>query len=316
MKQPWMTEGVIDYLTAKEWVDAVSLHPSVWRRVVDWLSVRGDSLGNEPFHMLELGAGRGGLAELILRRKKLPAKMHCTFVDVNRDVLLSARHRLVQKFALNSESAGVSFDPSDDSTINLRTPSGSDVTARFLRADMVDPGLPTKLGGQRADLVIAHSVLDLVPLHQIVERIEALLATGGRLYAPVTFNGMTRFLPSYLDPELEETFIQAYHKTIDERAEGSGGSNTGRVLLTMLRERGWQELIARPSDWLLSGDGDAQERTFIRTILRFFHENLSRREGLDEKQLKEWLDYRCDQLSEHVLLLHIHNLDIFARWPK
>jgi SAM-dependent methyltransferase len=161
---------------------------------------------------------------------------------------------------------------------------------------------------QEADLLVAQSFLDLVPPEKALDAVRAALVPGGLAYAPITFDGVTLFVPEHpADAEVE----RAFHAAID--ATKGRDSRTGRHLLDRLRRRDETLLAVGASDWVVrpvDGGYRADERYFLECILGFVAETLT-----EVPNGEAWLDRRHRQLDRAELTYVAHGYDLLWRVP-
>lgn len=160
-----------------------------------------------------------------------------------------------------------------------------------------------------ADLVVAQALLDLVPVDGAMDAIERALRPRGLAYLPITFDGVSVFLPAHPD---DRAVVDAYHAAIDGRP--GRDSRAGRRLLGHLPRRGGDLLAAGASDWIVRPGGDgypADEAHFLGCVLGFVEEALSGG-GVDAS---DWLAERRRQLEAGTLTYVAHNYDLLYRAP-
>lgn len=182
--------------------------------------------------------------------------------------------------------------------------SGTDVT--FDVGDALQT-LPDAIHAEGVDLVLAQSFLDLVPVGRALDTLGRAAGDDGLVYAPLTFDGETVFLPEH---PADERVIQAFHAAID--ATPGRDSRAGRHLLNRLRERGALVEAVAASDWIVrpSSDGSypADERYFLGCILEFVADALGDIEGGEA-----WLETRRRQLRAGELTYVAHGYDLLWR---
>ena len=157
--------------------------------------------------------------------------------------------------------------------------------------------------GAGADLLLAQAFLDLVPLGAALDAVERTLSAGGLAYAPITFDGVTAFLP---ERPADERVVGAFHREID--ATPGRDARAGRRLLERLREREDRVRAVGASDWVVrpvDGDYPADERYFLNCILGFVADAVDGVEGGEE-----WLEARRRQLSAGELTYVAHGYDV------
>ncbi len=179
-----------------------------------------------------------------------------------------------------------------------------DLDARFERGDAL-----SAFDGEQADLIVAASFLDLVPIREAFDAFEDALQPGGLVYAPLTFDGGTIFQP---DHPADRAIEAAYHDDIDGRP--GRDARAGRHVLDHLRECGGRLLSVASSDWIVrprSGDYPAAERTFLAMILGFVADAVG-----DQPEADDWLQTRRRQLENGALSYVAHQYDVLYRTPE
>ena len=154
----------------------------------------------------------------------------------------------------------------------------------------------------RFDLVIAHALLDIVPLDDAVGQLAALTRRGGLLYLPINYDGETIFEPAHED---DASILEGYHRAMDE----TGDSQTGRKLLGALERAKLVVLELGSSDWIVRAVDGAyphDEKFFLEQILGMFERTVGESAG-------EWVAERRAQIERGELLFIAHQLDYLAR---
>lgn len=177
-----------------------------------------------------------------------------------------------------------------------------DTTVAFETGDALS-ALPAATPDPGADLLLAQSFLDLVPLDAALDAFDRAVAPDGLVYAPITFDGETQFLPEHPD---DERLVGAFHRAIDSTP--GRDSRAGRHLLDRLRERGDRLRAVGASDWVVrpvDGRYRADERYFLACILGFVADAVCDLEGGEG-----WLDARRRQLADGRLTYVAHGYDL------
>lgn len=165
-------------------------------------------------------------------------------------------------------------------------------------------------GGETADLLIAHAVLDLFSAEEAGAVASSILRPEGLLYASITFDGESYFEPVD-EPEVDELVRRAYHQSMAR--DGVMGAGFGRKLLTALPRRGVEIVEAGSSDWILmprKGEYYPREGEFLKAILSMVDSAV---EGvLGDRERDSWFRRRLEQLESGELIYIAHQLDILA----
>jgi hypothetical protein len=170
----------------------------------------------------------------------------------------------------------------------------------------------------RANLLIAHAFLDLLPLPASLSSLFSLLLPGGLAWLTLNFDGATIFEPA-IDPSLEAQIEALYHRSMDARiTEGqpSGDSHAGRHLFSHLRQAGAEILEAGASDWVVfphQGSYPAEEAYFLHHILHFFESSLKGDPDLDQRRFAGWLAVRHAQVERGELVYIAHQMDFLVK---
>jgi hypothetical protein len=235
------------------------------------------------------------------------------------NVVTKAEYVLVDETAENIESArewiplwateaGLSVERNGQDELRV-SDQARDVRVRFERADVFDF---IQKNPPPADLLIAHAVLDLLPMPESMPKLLSL--TRELAWLTINFDGMTILEPT-IDPALDEKIERLYHATMDARASG-GDSRAGRHLFNHLQAAGAQVLAAGASDWVVhgvNGKYPADEKYFLHFILHFFEESLAGRAELDAVAFANWMKERRAQIERGQLVYIAHQMDFLAK---
>lgn len=269
-----MNHAAPRYLEAKQSVDDRALSPRVRERLVA-------ELANEP-HILEAGCGTGAMVPRLHRWGVETGTYRG--VDRSEAVLEHAREQRVDAESIDGGR-------------------GADLDVQFERGDAL-----SAFDGEQADLLVAASFLDLVPIREAFDAFEDALQPAGLIYAPLTFDGGTIFQP---DHPADRAIEAAYHDAIDDQP--GRDSHAGRHVLNHLRERNGRLLSVASSDWIVRPRGayPAEERTFLSTILGFIADAVG-----DHPDADDWLQTRWRQLETGELSYAAHQYDFLYRTPE
>ena len=269
------------YLEAKASVDTRALHPGVAEAA--FAGIRVESV-------VELGGGTGTMARRLRDWNLIDRETRYELVDERAEGL-----KLAQALGRDRFAPGA-------------------FTTR--QADLND--LFGEAASTRPDLVVAHAVLDLFDAGPAARGLARLGAR--RYWLTHIFDGMTAWEPR-LDPDLDESILLAYHRTMDERGRlgGEGSSRSGRAWLEALPAAGFHILAAGSSDWIVrpeNGAYPAKEKVFLDSLLHFFRSSLTGRAGVDQAGLAWWLGRRQTQIDRGEVTFLAHQLDIAAEGPE
>ena len=297
----------IRYLAAKKGLDDRSLNRQVWDRLVQEL---GNRPGSAPLRVLEVGCGIGTMLERLLDGGFLTRAAY-TGIDMEPEFIRAAAQRLhaytaAQQIPLSVNAGGA---------MHFTTPA-QDVRITLEAADLCD-FLEREPGEPAWDLLVAHAVLDLVDLANVLPALLSRLAPGGRFSFSLNFDGAT-ILEPVIDPDLDALIETLYHRTMDarrHRGRPAGSSRTGRRLFGHLRAAGARLIAAGSSDWVVfpGPDGYPGDEAFL---LHFIIDTIGRalhgHPELDRSRFQAWIAQRHRQIEARELIYIAHQLDFLG----
>ena len=285
-----------DYLDAKYEIDSRSLRNRVRRSFLSrFRSIREPSV-------LDVGCGAGATIRRLLEVRHSGA-FRVTALDADAELLRLAEIRTTEAVERR----------------DLVPPAPGAVTVRFIQGDILEA--LHLFGAAGFDVVIAHAVLDLLPLEGVCGVLRALLRPRGILYATLNYDGLTRLLPRYTDPSLEDRILDLYDSSMDERrvkGQATGGSRTGSSLPAAVESAGMEILDLGCSDWQVYPRRRSYapgEEVLIRAMLGFIRNEIARSGGVSRQDLRRWYEDRHRRLDEGSLGLFVHHVDVLARRP-
>ncbi len=284
------------YLLAKQTVDDRALN----RNVLDALRL---SLPVRPVRVVEVGAGMGNMLARLLSWDVLACGEY-VHVDAMPENIEFAETWLPKWAA----EVGLCVERLGERQLRLYDDI-RDLRVTLEQADVMEYAAQSP---QRADLLIAHAFLDLLPMPESLPKLLSL--TNDLAWLTINFDGVTTFEP-LIDPALDAKIERLYHQTMDARTTG-GDSRSGRHLFAHLRQAGAEVLAAGPSDWVVyaqNGQYPAEEAYFLHYILHFFEESLARSADLRPQELATWLQERRAQIERAELVYIAHQMDFLAR---
>jgi len=295
-----------EFLTAKRTVEDRALNRRVWEQFGTQLEKQaaGD---RDPVRIVEIGAGTGSMIARLADWEALPPTVSYRAVDLDADTVDSARQQLSEWL----RDAGYTVDEQSNRLHAHRI--DSDGTERTIEITLeVGDGFAID---DEADAVIAAAVLDLVELEPVVDELKWLLNDGGVLYAPITFNGHSSFIPR--DP-LDNRIERLYHRHMDEIRDQPGSSRAGQQLLKVLPAAGYTVLEAGGADWIVcptDGTYPTGESTVLEHLLATIDGALADypADVIDPETRTDWVERRREQLARGELTLVAHHLDVLAR---
>ena len=300
------------YLAAKKTADDRALNRHVWEALKRALA------GQEPLHVLEVGAGIGTMAERLVEwdllgahERSRPAVLSLTLVDALSANLAEAERRL----GAWGRARGLDVD-AGPGRLRLRS-AALTLDLAFVAGDLFD--FAALHAGRRAwDLIVAHAVLDLLDVPRTLARLAPLLTAGGLLYSTLVFDGITALEPA-VDPALDALIERLYHRTMDDRrTDGapSGGSHAGRRLYHHLTAAGLDVIAMGGSDWVVFPGAEgyqADEAYVLHFIVRTIEAALRGRPEVSSERLAAWAAERHAQIEREELVYIAHQLDLLAR---
>jgi SAM-dependent methyltransferase len=299
-----------DYLEAKRPVDDRGRNADVYAAFRAALAERAAAaaMRGRPVRVLDAGTGTGAMVRRLLAE---PVGTPLEIVAIDRDAKSLARARGLVLAA--AAKAGLLCG--DDGELITVGAGEHAATVRLVRTDMVEGALPFTF---LFDIVMAHALMDILPVDLALGRIAGLLEPGGCFYATITYDGRTTLVPAAGDPAFEERVLAVYDRSMDDRrAHGlaTGGSRAGTRLVAALPGAGLELTGCGASDWSVYPFGGTylgRDAVFLEAILRMIAaEGL--RQGLPTDATNAWLAARLADLAAARLGLIVHQLDVLAR---
>lgn len=284
------------YLLAKRSVDDRALN-----RIV--LNSLRTNLPDIPIKIIEAGAGIGTMLARLLSWGVV-TRADYVLLDEMAQNIETAREWIPQW----AVEAGLSVQRLGHDQVRVFD-ALRDVSIRFECKDVFD-FIQKKTAP--ADLLIAHSLLDLLPMPESMPKLLAL--TKNLAWLTINFDGVTSLEPA-IDTALDEQIERLYHASMDARATG-GDSRAGRHLFSHLRKFGAEVLAAGASDWVVhsaNGKYHADEAYFLHFILHFFEESLMGNKELDGIAFANWMKERRSQIDRGELVYIAHQMDFLAK---
>lgn len=295
------------YLEAKRSVDERALN----RHVLDRLQSELRSLAS-PLRVLEVGVGTGSTVERVASWDTAQEVVEYTGVDLDSDLLEAARARLLEDSAQPTFESGTA----GEHLVSERSGHRFDL-------DLVERDIFEYLSDadRHWDVLIGQAFLDLYDVKPALSRLVSVVDSGGLLYFPITFDGVTILEPP-VDPAFDAEIEHRYHTHMDgETGAGSacGDSRAGRHLLSAVSAVGGTILAAGSSDWVVVPDGDgypADEAYFLHYIIETVRGALDDDPAIDSERFDQWIETRHRQVETNELVYIAHQLDVLCRAPR
>lgn len=282
------------YLTAKRSVDERARDRRVRERLL--------SAAPAAPRVAEAGCGAGlTLAELYDWGVRPASYLG---VDADPDIVAFARHVVPRVLRRRGHDA-VGTDPGRRVGDAANAFTVADAPHAFAVGDALE-ALPARIDDDGVDLLLAQSFLDLVPLDAALDAAEAVVAPGGLVYAPLTFDGDTAFEPSH---PADDRVLEAFHDAID--ATPGRTARAARTVRDRLRERDASLEAVASADWIVrpvDGAYRDDERYFLACILEFVAGAVA-----DVAGGEDWLATRRRQLAAGELSYVARNHDLLFR---
>jgi len=211
----------------------------------------------------------------------------------------------------------LALEPEPANAARIRERFGSEVEA--VEQTFFEYAAPAIERGERWHLIVACAVMDLLPLDRASRSMARLLDSGGLLYLPICFDGVTAFEPE-IDRDLERAIEHCYHETMQERrldGESTGGATSGRRMFGALRSAGLEVVAAGGSDWVVFADRQGryphQEADFLHRLVDSIERVVGPR--LPGSEVRSWASERRAQIGRGELVYIAHQLDLLAARP-
>ena len=286
------------YLLAKQTVDDRALNRHVYETLLSHVP-------SETIDIIEVGAGIGTMAARLLRWGSV-TRANYLVVDSMQENIDFAQTWLPQWAGENR----LRWEQKEENRLRLFDDT-RDLNLTFVCADVFDF---IQASPPKADLLIAHAFLDLLPMPESLSKLFSLVKSDGLAWLTLNFDGVTSLEP-IINAALDAKIEQLYHQTMDERPTG-GDSQSGRHLFNYLKDAGAEILAAGSSDWVVypeNGKYPADEAYFLHFILHFFEQSLTGHPELEPKAFADWLKERRAQIDRGELVYIAHQMDFLAQ---
>ncbi|WP_036269139.1 class I SAM-dependent methyltransferase [Methylocaldum szegediense] len=293
-----------DYLEAKFALDERSLNHEVRSEFARWV------FEQPRLTCLDLGTGTGASLQRLL---SLPTNAHLHITAVDRDQALLDIARAGITNLLRQKGLGVA-----EKADGVCARQGQrEIVVEFVCSDLRHYQ-PNRAPGFY-DAVIAHAVMDLLPLRTMAERIARWLRAKGVFYSTINYDGETALFPVYADEVLENRILDVYDTSMEQRRiwdENSGGALAGRRLHSVLCETGFEVIAYGTSDWNIIPSRRAyrdHDATCLAALLNMIRNEAERSGQFSGDSLDRWYRERSERLAAGELGLIVHQIDLFAQ---
>lgn len=282
------------YLKALQPVSARAQHPTLRRVFLDKLRDRASRL-DRPIRILEIGAGRGDQMKwLIEALSRQPIALHYDALEPN-----PANRAVIEKKVYQIEEH-------------------SDLSVKILPSEFFDhcKNVSQERELIKYDVVLARSVIDLMPVDKMLEKVKNIVKEKVTIYAPLTFAMATRFAPRAPGDieSIEKSIIKNYHQSIQEKTNLNTGQYPSHEVVRWANELGLSVMF-RASDWgigpskqVYSGD----EAYALQSILAFVYDEAKESGVVADGALDRWWSARYEMLRENRLIYTANQFDILA----
>ncbi|MGH8664472.1 MAG: hypothetical protein ACREUX_09410, partial [Burkholderiales bacterium] len=172
----------------------------------------------------------------------------------------------------------------------------------------------------RYDAIVAHAVMDLVPLGSALERFAQWLRPEGYLCATINYDGATELGAPYHDAAFESELTACYNASMEARktnGEGTGGAHCGERLQALLPRHGFDIVCAGPSDWHIRPSGGRypdQDEACLSVLIGLIAKEAIAADRFDAAAVARWREDRLHRLQARQLELRVRNCDVLARY--
>jgi len=278
------------YLKALQSVSARAQSDALYQQFLDALAARADET-RAPLRLLEIGAGRGDQMERIL--DDMAARdtvVHYTALEPQPE------NRTVTESVAESYVAGLH-------TVTVQPTPLLDVATE---------------NGIAYDAIVAPSVLDLMPLHDALATVEALLSETGILYAPLTFAMGTKLAPypSARTAGTEHKVTSIYHNSIRQKNNIEKGMYPAHEISSWANMRS-AHLTMQGSDWVIAPSKKTyyqDEAYALQSILAFMHDEAEQVATIPQPDLDSWWTTRMRMLHNNTLIYTANQFDLLIQF--
>jgi hypothetical protein len=252
-----------EWLRLREGADHHARNAALFEKLVARFAAR------DAITIVDLGAGLGSNLRAIAPR--LSARQHWILVD-HDPVLLAAACEAIAAWADSARSTAIGIDA---------VKSKHAIRVELKRHDLA--ANPAAWIPSKPDLVTAAALFDLVSVAWIDRFVAALTRERLPLYAALTHDGTTEWLPAHpADAAVQAAFTQ--HFARDKGFGPSAGAHASSLLAERLTVAGY-EIERAPSPWHLGSD----DRVLIAALAQGWSEAVRETGEVPERTIADWL---------------------------
>ena len=289
-----------DFLAAKYPLDQRSLNPIVRSALLH-------RLRDMPvLDCLDIGAGTGATVRRMLEwRASQPWRL--TLLERDRDLMEHARGSTLRLLADHGCRPAWRGD-------RLERRDGR-IVVSFVACALESFRPPT-----RYDAIVAHAVMDLVPLAPALARFANWLQPEGCVYAAINYDGQTELGPPYDDAQFESDLAACYNASMERReanGESTGGAYCGGRLQALLPAHGFDIVCAGASDWHIRPIGGRyldQDEACLAVLIGLIAKEAIAADRFEVEAIARWREDRLQRLQARQLELRARNCDVLARY--
>ncbi len=301
--------GYAPFLLAKRAIDERALNERIWASAMHQLD---ETPAGRAYRILELGAGVGGMLERILARTAVRQLVY-TVVEPEATHIDALRVEL----CAFGEREGYRVDAMDAARLVL-TRVDRRVEIQLAQEDVF--AFLERPASEAYDLLVAQAFLDLFEIEPLMSLLVSAVVPGGGLYFPITFDGVSSWLP-VIDAAFDDRVEHQYHRSMDARGaamDRAPRSRTGRhVVYHLARRTAIAAVESGGSDWIVcapfGGELQAGEAAFLHALLDGYERELTGQFEDESEQWRAWLTLRRRSIDTGGALFLAHHLDIFAQ---
>ncbi|OHV12160.1 hypothetical protein [Kushneria phosphatilytica] len=278
------------WLDLREHADHAARATALHEPLVRWLQQRSGLLG--PLQMVDLGCGHGSNPRYLTSR--LPGPQQWLLMDHDGELLERTSQRCSQLVDNSQRAISVTRRQAD-----LKQPAALDI--------------------ERADLISASALIDLVSAHWLEQLVECCHQHEAAALLTLSIDGVIELFDDqqrrYEEPP-DRRLLEALHQHQQRdkgfgKALGSQGPDRAKILFEACS---YQVTTAR-SDWQLKADSPA-DRALLRQLLGGWRTALQEQLPKEETMIEDWYLRHIQRLDDEQLSARIGHIDLLALPPE